>query len=423
MPLRIAFVSFEYPPDSSLGGIATYVAQAAQLMMHRGHDVEVFASSTTRNITSVENNVLVHWIEESNRNDFPVVAGHRIAERHKAIPFDVIESPEYFADGRKVKELVPTLPLVVRLHTPSRFIMTMSWPHAWWYPLTRLGEFCFASFKVLLNKSGSIPTLNPIQYWQEIDSMEKAFSQKANRVVALCADLKRFAEISWKIPSNKVVLCPNIYHPRSDLLAIEPNIDAKTVGFFGRLERRKGVDLWVKAIPAIIKQFPDTRFRFVGKSQDYAPGLPYDAWIRKTLNQYIDQIDIVDHVALDQMPHQYSLVDICVFPSRWENFPNVCLEAMSSGKAVVGSKHGGMAEMMPDETVGLLVDPFSESELVLAVCRLLENQSERISMGLKARERVLQAYNPTVIGARMEQIFEEAINDSKKNFEQQKTLL
>ena len=151
--MRIALISYEYPPDSGFGGIATYVAQAARLMKSRGHTVEVFASSSHRNSSLEEQGIIVHWINETNRDDFSVIAGHKIAERHLEQAFDVLESPEYFADGRKAIELIPQLPLVVRLHTPSRFIIEMSWSHSAWYPLTRLNTFVQSLFKILINKS------------------------------------------------------------------------------------------------------------------------------------------------------------------------------------------------------------------------------------------------------------------------------
>lgn len=411
--MRIAFVSFEYPPDSSYGGIATYVAQAAQLMFKRGHQVEVFASSIHRNESVIENNILVHWIKENDRYDFPVIAGHLIAKRHAEMAFDVIESPEYFADGRKAIELIPDLPLVVRLHTPSRYIINMSWPHTRWYPMNRLWLFCVSIGKILLSKSGFLPTINPIQQWQEIDLVEKKFTQQANRIVALCSDLKLFAEKKWQINPRKIVLSPNIYHPRKSLLEIEPRKNGITIGFFGRLERRKGIDLLVKAIPGILKSYPNARFRFVGKSQEYKAGVSYEDWIKKVLSKYINQLDFVGQVALNQMHNEYDLVDVCVFPSRWENFPNVCLEAMSAAKAIVGSKFGGMSEMMPSEQYGLLVNPNNCKEIIDAVCRLLANPNERITMGLSARDRVLSAYNTEIIGSEMETIFELAISDKK----------
>ena len=413
--LRIAFISFEYPPDSSFGGIATYVAQAARLMTSRGHHVEVFASSTNRNETVYDDNILVHWILETNRDDFPVIAGHKIAQRHKEAPFDVIESPEYYADGRKVAELIPELPLVVRLHTPSRLIIEMSWPHGKWYAYSKLTKLLKATIKLLTNKGGTVPFLNPKQYWYKIDLIEKEFSHKANRVVALCNDMKNFALKKWNLSSEKVVICPNIYNPRPELLSIQPREKGNTIGYFGRLERRKGVDLLVDAIPSILSKFPDTRFRFVGKSQFYKPGLLFDDWIKMVLSKYIDNIEFVDHVTLEEMPYQYSKVDICIFPSRWENFPNVCLEAMSAAKSVIGSKFGGMSKMISSDQIGLLVDPFSKKEIVAAACQLLSDAEQRIKLGLNARERVLKVYNLDIIGNQMETIFNEAIQDKQRN--------
>ena len=409
MALRIALVSFEYPPDSGFGGIATYVAQAAALLTARGHNVEVFASSTIRNHCERIDGILVHWMLENNRDDFPVVAGHRIAERHKQQAFDVLESPEYFADGRKAIELLPQLPLVVRLHTPSRLIIEMSWSHPSYYPLTRFRELVKSFLMICLNKSGKIPFVNPKQYWYSIDQTEKQFTRKANRVVALCHDMKLFAQGHWKIDPTCLVVSPNVYHPNKQLLAIQPNQRGMCFGYFGRLERRKGVDLWVKAIPGILKQFPEARFRFVGKSMNYSSGLTYLQWIKSYLNDHLDRIDFVDHVPLSEMPHQYELVDICVFPSRWENFPNVCLEAMSAGKAVVASHFGGMAEMLPTPEFGLTINPFNTNELIEAACRLLKNPEERIRMGMAARERVLKEYNHDRIGQAMESIYHEAI--------------
>ena len=409
MALRIALVSFEYPPDSGFGGIATYVAQADALLTARGHEVEVFASSTIRNHCERVDGITVHWILEHNRDDFPVIAGHRIAERHKQQAFDVLESPEYFADGRKASELIPNLPLVVRLHTPSRLIIEMSWTHSHYYPLTRIRALIKSFLMICFNKSGKIPIVNPKQYWYLIDQTEKKFTQKADRVVALCHDMKLFAQRYWKIDPSRLVVSPNVYHPNKQLLAIQPNRNGMCFGYFGRLERRKGVDLWVKAIPGILKQFPDARFRFVGKSMNYSPGITYIQWIKSYLKDYLDRIEFIDHVPLNEMPHQYEVVDICVFPSRWENFPNVCLEAMSAGKAVLASHFGGMAEMLPDRMFGLTINPFKTSELVDAACRLLNNPDERIRMGLAARERVMKEYNHNRIGLEMETIYQEAI--------------
>ncbi|MEH2108257.1 glycogen/starch synthase [Nostoc sp.] len=57
--MKIAFISYEYPPDTAYGGIATYLYQAARVLQQRGHLVEVFAGSTYRTTTETENEILV----------------------------------------------------------------------------------------------------------------------------------------------------------------------------------------------------------------------------------------------------------------------------------------------------------------------------------------------------------------------------
>jgi hypothetical protein len=70
MSMKIAFISYEYPPDSAHGGIATYMHQAARMMSGRGHHVEVFAGSRHRSGTFCEDGVLVHRLIEECHMDF-----------------------------------------------------------------------------------------------------------------------------------------------------------------------------------------------------------------------------------------------------------------------------------------------------------------------------------------------------------------
>ena len=56
--------------------------------------------------------------------------------------------------------------------------------------------------------------------------------------------------------------------------------------------------------------------------------------------------------------------DVCIFPSLFENWPNTCIEAMSAGRVVIGSKHGGMGEMIEDGVSGFHVDGRSSADIV-----------------------------------------------------------
>ena len=125
--MKIAFISYEYPPDTAYGGIATYVDQAARMLSERGHYVEVFAGSERRAQSSDENGILTHRILEHDPAGFAEPAGRAFAERHRTIHFDVIEGPEYFADARGAIARVPDVPLVVKLHTPSRVLLRLNY--------------------------------------------------------------------------------------------------------------------------------------------------------------------------------------------------------------------------------------------------------------------------------------------------------
>jgi glycosyltransferase involved in cell wall biosynthesis len=115
------------------------------------------------------------------------------------------------------------------------------------------------------------------------------------------------------------------------------------------------------------------------------------------------------------MPEQYAAVDICVFPSVWENFPNVCLEAMSAGRAIVASSAGGMAEMLEGGVHGILIPPCNPKVIAEGVIRLLRSRELRQALGASARQRVLSAYSLEKIGPQLEQSYEVAIALNKKH--------
>ena len=70
--LKIAYLSFEYPPDTAIGGIATYTEQISKLMAAKGHHVEVFTSSRQRESLNeiIAPNLVAHRIHTTNRNQF-----------------------------------------------------------------------------------------------------------------------------------------------------------------------------------------------------------------------------------------------------------------------------------------------------------------------------------------------------------------
>jgi glycogen synthase len=117
--MKIAFISYEYPPDTAFGGIATYIRQAAAMLRDCGHHVEIFAGSRTRQGSAMEDDLLVHRLITRNRLRFAELIAPVFARRHAHAKFDVVEGPDYSADAREVVRWVPNMPLVIKLHTPT----------------------------------------------------------------------------------------------------------------------------------------------------------------------------------------------------------------------------------------------------------------------------------------------------------------
>jgi len=418
--MRIAYISYEYPPDTAFGGIATYVKQAAALMATRGHQVEVFSASTRRAGYFDEKDVGVNLAREPDRASFREVITPIFADRHRISRFDVVESPEYFGEGRAIQIAYPRVPHVVKMHTPTQLLrqLTKCRPRLSGYlrhnisqarmvfGAIRRGRMAtqYESYRVRRRK---IPA---------VEAMELNCARESTLVVCPSESLRTWVANEWSIPIDKTMVVPNPYVPSQRLQSIQPVESPTVVGYLGRLEQRKGIEDFTKAIPLILAIEPTTRFRIVGDALFHQGTFErYDKYVVRRLRKYKAAIELVGARPADEMDEEYSKVDICVFPSIWENFPNVCLEAMAAGRAVVASDAGGMAEMLEGGKHGILIPPRNPNAIANAVLRLLKSADLCRTLGASARRRVLDAYNVQIIGPRMEYSYQKAVEMSKSH--------
>ena len=87
------------------------------------------------------------------------------------------------------------------------------------------------------------------------------------------------------------------------------------------------------------------------------------------------------------MEQIYPLADVFVLPSHWEGMPNVMLEAMASGLAVIATRVGGVPEIL-NENNGIIVEPGAVDELTLRMKELSQDSPRMQRLGQKARESV-----------------------------------
>ncbi|WP_321016817.1 glycosyltransferase, partial [Hungatella effluvii] len=90
----------------------------------------------------------------------------------------------------------------------------------------------------------------------------------------------------------------------------------------------------------------------------------------------------------------YKLYDIFVLPSvNPDPLPTVVLEAMSTGKPVIGYKHGGICEMVQDGHNGLLAEVRNPEDLAEKISLLLDDDNLRKIMGINSRQRLLDYFS------------------------------
>jgi glycosyltransferase involved in cell wall biosynthesis len=378
--LHLCFISEELPPETGWGGIGTYTRSAAIGLAELGHRVSVVTRTWEGSSIQVEDGVTVHrvpvppprwrrgtqyltaWFKESREIvAWNWLAGSAVARIHAADPIDVIEAPEYHAQAAGVALRAYRIPLVVRLHTPAFLCKELN--------ETAPGGSALDTRLALL--------------------AERIAATRANLVASPSRDLARIVGSSWGLPEIQV-----LPYPLDESFLAQPPVARRTgeIVYVGRLEQRKGVDVLARALPEVLERHPEARVRMVGADHRSGPdGTMMSEHMCSLLlgaGVATSVLELTGPLERSQMPAVYGAADICVIPSRWENFPYACLEAMASGCAVVASRVGGLAEIIEDGVSGLLVEPGDCDGLGRAVTRLLDSPEEARRMGDRGRTLV-----------------------------------
>lgn len=403
--MTLAFITYEYPPETGGGGIGTYVVNAARMLKGRGHHVEIFAGGDTTRTLETPDGVPLHRVACSDWPSFKDAVLPTFSRRHGQVDFDVVEGPEYNADALRIQEAYPNLPVVVKLHTASFLLKEINVTRH----LTRWDKMRFLLGAL---RRGKIPTNPPWRYTPEGD-VECMHARSAEVVAAPSASIRDIEADAWDLDPDEIRHFPYPFEATEPFLNVPVDTDTRVVTFIGRLEMRKGVLDLAEAIPKVLAAKPDARFRLVGRSLPHPrTGEDIQALMERRLAGHRDAVDFLGLVPYEHIPSLLEESDVCVFPSLWENFPNVCLEAMTAARGVVGSAAGGMAEMLDGGRVGNVVAPNSPDALATAVIDLLDDPERRKKYGTAARQRVLDAYSFEAVAPLQEACYEDAIAKS-----------
>jgi len=213
------------------------------------------------------------------------------------------------------------------------------------------------------------------------------------------------------VDSSRVHVIPNgidttLYAPVKEFPSL-PSLglytDRPIVLFVGRITRQKGVTHLVQAA----RQFaPEVQLALCAGSPDTAElAIEIEAGVAELQATRDGVVWIQQMLPRDQLMQLYTAADVFVCPSIYEPQGIVNLEAMACGTAVVGSRVGGIPDVVVDGFTGLLVDYAAdprefEAGLAAAVNELIDSPARAKAMGEAGRIRAVTEYGWDAIASR-----------------------
>jgi glycosyltransferase involved in cell wall biosynthesis len=155
------------------------------------------------------------------------------------------------------------------------------------------------------------------------------------------------------------------------------------------------------AFSRIASAFPDVQLMLVG-----------DGPLRADLEQLASELQLRDRVVFAGAKDRADVVEmlhgcsIFALPSRSEPFGIAVVEAMACGKPVIGTRTGGIPEIIDDGEDGLLVEPDNPDQLAEAILRLLSDASLRERMSARGPSKVRSKFLWEHTASSYERVFE-----------------
>lgn len=231
---------------------------------------------------------------------------------------------------------------------------------------------------------------------RRISDIEWWLAYEAWRVIccsrAMHAELQRI----FQVPADKLCVIPNgVSVPlqtgdREHVKSVRRRYAAdgeRLLFFVGRLVHEKGVDLLVRALPAVLAAHPSTVLVVAGKGPE-----------RERLGVLAQELGVAarvrfaGHISDEERNTLYQAADAAVIPSRYEPFGIVALEAMALGAPLVAARAGGLAEVVEHGRTGLLFQPGDLHSLAEQLLALLNTPSLGQAMARRARQAVAERY-------------------------------
>ncbi len=260
-------------------------------------------------------------------------------------------------------------------------------------------------------------------------SVRKALSH-ADRILAVSHYTRDRLLQNLEIDPNRVVVLPNTFDAdrfrvadkpahllqRYKLAADQPII--LTVNRLAAGEAFHSYDQILAALPQIRQTLPKVHYLIVGKGDD-----------RPRLERLIDRLQLQDCVTLAgfvpdiELPDYYNLCDVFAMPSKLEGFGIVYLEAMASGKPVVGGQDGAI-DALGNGQLGAIVDPDNIPEIAATLTQILSQSHPNLLLycPYRLRETVIQTFGFDRFQQNLASLMQTALDQPQNSFDPTKMM-
>jgi len=181
---------------------------------------------------------------------------------------------------------------------------------------------------------------------------------------------------------------------------------ASVLGFVGRQVRDKGIeDLAEIFLDSISGNYPDAHLLLIGDYEEADP-------VQKATKQRLESHPRVLHLGfVEDVAPYYRAMDLLVFPSYREGFPNATLEAAASGVPVAGYAATGTVDSVVDGITGTLVPVGDREGLLRSVCDYLDSPELVLQHGTAGRERAVREFRRELVWERWIEFYHREIED------------
>jgi glycogen(starch) synthase len=409
--LRIGFFVWEYPPKL-VGGLGTYAEYITHEFVELGHDVTVF----TLNPGDLKTRDVVKGVEVHR----PI-----IADASNVFPIFVTEDLRKWGTNIRFFSDI----FIYNTLSATKFVNGLIKKEEYKFDVVCVHDWLSSIAGIIIKNETKIPVVFHVhstewgrsgrQGSEVVSHLESTTAQIADRVITVSHTMRDdLIRHGWPEPKISVVwngVDPKRYNPDGCTPEEVERIRSKygikedepMVFFLGRLTWVKSVRNLVQAMPMILKDYPKAKLVILGKGEEQRD-------IAETANRLGITGNVVcrfDFVPEEERIAYYAASDICIFPSVYEPFGIVSLEAMAMAKPVVVGARGvvGFREQVistgPEQN-GVHVNGEDPADIAWGIKEVLKNPERARKWGENGRKRVLQYFTWEKVAKQTLQVYQ-----------------